>query len=224
MNFPGESDFIDIHNHGAIPRPGCFSVENLMANEERLPDSTPGLSYSYGIHPWHLEAGSFEKQINCVRQNSFHENVIAIGEAGFDRIKGPDRAFQERAFTEQVIISGQSGKPLFIHCVRAWEELLGVHAKTRPLMPWIIHGFRGKPELAKQLISRGMYISFWFDYILRPESALLVRSIPSGRIFLETDGSGIDIIEIYRKVSSYLNIDIEMLKKQIYNNFITLFG
>ena len=68
-------------------------------------------------------------------------------------------------------------------------------------MPWLIHGFRGNVELAKQLLSKGMYLSFWFDFIIRPESSKLVRSLPKERIFLETDGADVDIRTIYEKVA-----------------------
>ena len=68
-------------------------------------------------------------------------------------------------------------------------------------MPWLIHGFRGNIELAQQLISKGMYLSFWFDFVIRPESSELLRSLPKDRIFLETDGADVDIRDIYKKVA-----------------------
>ena len=90
-------------------------------------------------------------------------------------------------------------------------------------MPWLVHGFRGKPDLALQLISKGMYISFWFDFVMRPESARLIRSLPKERIFLETDGSGVDIRDIYNKVSADLEITIDELKSVINKNFKEFF-
>jgi TatD DNase family protein len=223
MNYPSPGDYIDIHNHGGRPSTGKYSVENLMAHEGRAPDLQKGMSYTFGIHPWHLSSDTFNTQIENVRVQAFHENVIAIGEAGFDRLKGPDSGIQKRAFEEQVIISGETSKPVFIHCVRAWDELLAVHKRMSPSKPWIIHGFRGKKELAHQLVSKGMYISFWFDFILRPESTGILKNLPPDRIFLETDGSGEDIATIYKKVSADLGIGTEDLKNQIYNNFNELF-
>ena len=60
-------------------------------------------------------------------------------------------------------------------------------------MPWLVHGFRGNMELASQLLSKGMYLSFWFDFVLRTESADLLRHLPVNRLFLETDGADVDI-------------------------------
>ena len=224
MNFPAPGDYIDIHNHGGSPAPGIFCIENLMAHEERTPDSGSGMTFSYGIHPWHLDPKTYDKHLSRVRTYSGHENTVALGEAGFDRLRGPAFSFQERAFEEQVAISEEKNKCLFIHCVKGWEELFSVHRRLKPGKPWIIHGFRGKKELARQLISRGMYLSFWFDFIVRPESSGLVKALPVDRMFLETDGSGADIKEIYNKVSDDLNIGTDMLKEQIYNNFMKLFG
>ena len=98
-------------------------------------------------------------------------------------------------------------KPLVIHCVKAWDELLASHRNLKPETPWLVHGFRGKKELAlQQLLSKGMYLSFWFDFVLRPESAELLRFLPKERIFLETDGADVDIKDIYNKVANDLGI------------------
>jgi len=115
-------------------------------------------------------------------------------------------------------------KPVVIHCVRAWEELVSAHKKLKPHMPWLVHGFRGKSELGMQLISKGMYLSFWFDFILKPESAHLLKSLPREKIFLETDGADVDIRDIYKKVSSDLEVTIEELKKNILSNYKTIFN
>ena len=223
MNLPKPGDYIDIHNHGAQQHHGYFQVESLMTHENKIPTNKDGLSYTIGIHPWFLTTENFQQQIEEVRQYADHKNVIAIGETGFDRLKGPDSSLQQTAFEEQVMIADKVSKPLVIHCVRAWDELLSEYRKLSPLTPWLIHGFRGKKELAMQLISKGMYLSFWFDFILRPESAPLLKSLPKENIFLETDGSDVGIETIYEKVAADLNIPEEELKAIIYSNFNKIF-
>ena len=183
MNPPLPGDYIDIHTHGSGIRPGIFAVENLMAHEPRIPVDIPGQPSTYGIHPWYLDNNSLEQLIANVKTVANSPGLIAIGEAGFDKLRGPEIKTQARAFESQVIISEDVRKPLYIHCVRAWDELLPAHKRLRPKMPWLIHGFRGNPELAMQLISKGMYLSFWFDFIVRPESSGLIKSIPKERIF-----------------------------------------
>ena len=224
MNLPSADDFIDIHNHGAKSIKGVFSVEVLMAHEEREPENLPGITYTYGIHPWYLNENNHNHLISKVIKTAGNELVAGIGEAGFDRIKGPSTELQRKTFEEQVYIAEELKKPLVIHCVRAWDELLLEHKKLKPKMPWLVHGFRGKPDLALQLIAKGMYLSFWFDFILRPESTVLIKSLPADKIFLETDGSGVDIRYIYNKVSKDLGITVNDLKSIIISSFYKFFN
>ena len=121
-------------------------------------------------------------------------------------------------------IAEEQNKPVVIHCVRAWDELMLAHKRLKPSKPWMVHGFRGNRELAAQLISKNMFLSFWFDFIIRPEAAKLIKSLPAERIFLETDGSGVDIKDIYRKVSTDLEVTVDKLKEIIYKNFIEYFN
>ncbi|NLN30956.1 MAG: hypothetical protein GX158_06965 [Bacteroidales bacterium] len=226
MSFPDPADYIDIHTHHGVLLPGrdVFSVISLMAHEEALPVPLPGIAYTTGIHPWYLSDSSYGDQIAGVAEAAAEGSVIAIGEAGFDRIKGPDPAFQRKAFEDQVRIAGEHDLPVVIHCVRAWDELLGAHKRLRPSRPWLVHGFRGNRDLAAQLLSKGMYLSFWFAFIIRPEAGKLIRSLPRERIFLETDGSGADIRDIYEKVSADLAVTVPGLKNIIYGNYMDLFA
>lgn len=223
MNLPQPGEYIDIHTHNSKPAEGIFAVENIMAHENMKPKKISARAFTAGIHPWHLNENNREQLLEYVRNIAGNPDLIAFGEAGFDKLRGPSMELQKSTFTEQVKIAGENQKPLVIHCVRSWDELLAAHKNLKPLTPWLVHGFRGKKELALQLIKRGMYLSFWFDFVMRPESADLLRFLPKERIFLETDGADVDIKEIYRKVSDDLEINIDILKERIRNNFNLLF-
>ncbi|HBC77768.1 MAG TPA: hypothetical protein DEO60_04280 [Bacteroidales bacterium] len=224
MDLPLHGEYIDIHTHDAKPSDGVFAVENLMAHEAMNPENVSARAFTAGIHPWHLNENNSEQLLEYIRSVAGNPGLIAFGEAGFDKLRGPSVELQKSIFAEQVKISGEFRKPLVIHCVRSWDELLSSHKGLKPVTPWLVHGFRGKKELALQLIKRGMYLSFWFDFILRPESSGLIRILPKERIFLETDGADADIRKIYSKVSVDLGIDVEELKITIFNNFNMLFG
>jgi len=224
MYFPQHSDYIDIHVHDGTPASGIFILECLMAHEKKTPQNIPGVSYTYGIHPWFLNEGNEKQLLTSLEKLINNPDVIAIGEAGFDKIRGPSLDLQRRVFEKQIAISEEVGKPVVIHCVKAWEELLAAQKKLKPEMPWLIHGFRGNVELAGQLISKGMFLSFWFDFVLRPESAGLLRALPENRVFLETDGADIDIRDIYNKVSNDKDITVEELKRIILSNYKEFFG
>jgi TatD DNase family protein len=224
MNRPQKGDYIDIHTHDSVTSAGVFAIENIMAHEQRFPSDMPSRACTCGIHPWHLDEETVEQLLVSVRKAALSPNLVALGEAGFDKLRGPDIKIQTKAFEGQVRISEEVRKPLFIHCVRAWDELLPAHKRLKSTMPWLIHGFRGKSELAQQLIAKGMYLSFWFDFIIRPESSPLIRSLPMERIFLETDGADIDIRTIYVKVAADLGIQLDELKAVVMRNYDKLFS
>lgn len=219
MYLPKPGDYIDIHVHDGKPMAGNFILESLMAHEGKSPEDIPAVAYTYGIHPWFLNENNHKQLILSVENTVSHTDIIAIGEAGFDRLRGPSMELQRKVFEEQIAISEEISKPVVIHCVRAWDELLAVQKKLKPEMPWLVHGFRGNAGLAAQLLSKGMYLSFWFDFVLRPESGNLLRNLPADRIFLETDGADVDIRRIYDKVAGDLDLQVDELKLIILNNF-----
>jgi TatD DNase family protein len=222
-NYPLSDDYIDIHTHGGSIDNGVFFLENLMAHELRTPETLSSQAYTFGIHPWFLTENNIDQQIERVNTYINHTNVIAVGEAGYDRLRGASPDLQRRAFEKQIEISEDIKKPVVIHCVRAWDELIDSKKRLKPLMPWLIHGFRGSVGLAKQLLSKGIYFSFCLGFVLRPESANLLRSMPKDRIFLETDGADIEIRTIYKKVAMDLNLSVDELKSIIQGNFMRFF-
>jgi TatD DNase family protein len=224
MQLPKKHDYIDIHNHGGKPALNIYIVECLMAHEDRLPENITGMGYTYGIHPWFLDEDNRKQQIHSVENMIGLPGILAVGEAGFDKLRGPSMDLQRDVFESQVILAEEHLKPVIIHCVRAWDEILSAHKRLRPRMPWMIHGFRGNIKLAQQLLSKGMYLSIWFDFVIRKESEDLLKNLPGNRIFLETDGADIDIKEIYRKVSVDRGITVDELKSEIYLNFNNFFN
>ena len=84
--------------------------------------------------------------------------------------------------TRHVALSERLGKPLLLHVVRAYAEILALHKRVRPSQPWIVHGFRGKPALALQLVKAGFYLSVGPDC---PQATVDV--IPLERLLHETD-------------------------------------
>ena len=94
----------------------------------------------------------------CVRWPE-SPTLWAIGEAGLDRLRGPGLDVQ-MPFYFSGPHSRRGWKPLIIHAVRTIPEIISAHKSLKPRVAWIIHGFRGSPEAAKQLLARpGIYIS-----------------------------------------------------------------
>jgi TatD DNase family protein len=224
MRLPQPGDYIDFHTHSGKEIPGVVFIENIMAHEGITPEDCGEYLCTFGIHPWYLNENNGDQLLKKVNLLAGSANMIAIGEAGYDKLRGASMELQRKFFDGQVIIAEKVGKPVVVHCVRAWDELLASYKRLEPVMPWLIHGFRGSVGLAEQLLSKGMYLSFWFDFVIRPESADLLRALPKDKIFLETDGADIDIREIYKKVARDLDLSVDELKMVIMENFMRIFS
>ena len=107
---------------------------------------------------------------------------------------------------------------MVIHCVRAFNELIQLKKTYKPTQPWIIHGFRGKPSIAQELIRHGCWISFGSHY--QEES---VRITPIERMFIETDESKESIGNIYLRIADTRGISLAELTESIKKNVRKVF-
>ena len=89
----------------------------------------PGYTYSVGVHPW--DAGSFD--LRALEEAARHDCVKAIGETGLDTLRGPSLDIQESVFREHVRLSEMFGKPLIIHCVKAFDRLMALKKEIKPM-------------------------------------------------------------------------------------------
>ncbi len=215
--------YIDIHSHPQkTDAPIAFQVRNI-SYPEPVPEHDGKCIFSLGLHPWHtLRVAWHTDEFIRIAQRP---EVIAIGEAGLDRMRGAAMDIQTGCFMDQVRIAGELNKPLIIHCVRAWEEIIAIKIKSKPSIPWVIHGFRGRPELASQLVRHGFHLSFGEALLDQGrQAAESFRITPASRLFLETDDSDMSIVEIYAEAAAIRQISIDELKVAISTNFTSIFG
>lgn len=190
-------DFEDIHHHY---KTGENVDKNRIVNlnyYDKVPDKG---YYSIGIHPWSTEKMKEEDVINVIdeiKRKSDNDRIIAIGECGFDRIRGGSKDLQEKIFRQLVAISEESGKPLIIHSVKSTDDIIRIKKELKPKQLWIIHGFRGKKEVAKQLLNHGISLSLGEHF--NNEAAAI---IPDDMLFYESDESELDIKEIKARIKS----------------------
>ena len=218
-----EFPFIDLHTHQ--PKPSMLrsrSVLNVLAGNP-LPDD-PSIRCSYGIHPWQIKAGNLTELSQKLKQKAANPQVIAIGETGLDKLIETPIKEQETIFELHIEIALENNKPLIIHCVKAYSELLAMRKKY-PSGTWIIHGFNGKAELARQLIGKDIKLSIG-SALTKPNLNIsqALNSIPLTQLFLETDEqTDFSIEEIYRQASKILKIELHSLKRQLFHNFAAHF-
>jgi len=144
--------------------------------------------------------------------------IVAIGEAGLDKLRGASLDTQQSFFKKQIELSESLKKPLIIHCVQAWGELIRLRRETKPVQPWIIHGFRGKPELTKRLVKEGFLFSAGSK--INKESMPL---IPLDSLFCETDENDMNIREIYAQAAEAMGIEIDEFAVTVAKNVQRVF-
>lgn len=194
---------IDIHTH-TMREDGNTAILDLGTTypDDRL--------CSIGIHPWKI-SDKWEEQFRSIEENATKKEVVAIGECGFDTLKSPaTKEEQYKIFTKHIELSERVQKPLIIHLVKGADLLLRVAKEYPHNERWIIHGFRGKPAQAQQLLSMGMNISLGEKF--NPETA---RIIPLDRLFIESDESSTPLYDIYQQIAQAKEISIEELATQI---------
>lgn len=207
---------IDIHTHQLVHVLGEAIVSSL-------PDAffpQEGSWYSVGIHPWQL--GSYD-WMDATFRTYFeslvcHQQVLAIGEAGLDKLVSVPLDSQTDALRYQADVAESIGKPLVLHLVKATAELLALKRELSPRVPWIVHGFRGKAQLAQDLVRHGLYLSFGACY---QEEAL--RQMPADRLFLETDESDVPISDLYERAALVRGVTCDELVETVSRNVQSVF-
>ena len=211
--------FFNLHTHQFSNQTNVLELVNQYPQE--FDASIP--NYSIGIHPWHIDEDRIDEDLSIIESKLKDEKCLAIGECGLDkRIEYPI-ALQQMVFEKQLALAEKYRKPVVIHCVVAFQEVIAIKKKMAISVPMIIHGFSKNMETAEQLIANGFYISFG-KYLLRnPELELVFKSIPKENLFLETDTIEEGIAAVYELAAKFKNIEMREMKAIINANFDTVF-
>ena len=180
-------------------------------------------NYSIGIHPWYIDENRLETDLNTIEQKLQLLECLALGECGLDKKIDIDIALQIEVFEKQIALSEKYQKPIVLHLVAAFDELIEIKKRLKISVPMIIHGFSKSEQLANQLIENGFYLSFG-KYLLRnPELKNVFENIPNDRFFLETDTIDESIEVVYKIASEYKKVTILEMQKIINTNFEKVF-
>lgn len=212
--------YINIHTHQA----GADATVLEIVSRYRGQPEPHARWQSVGLHPWHLEGFEKQEAQRWMAQQAARPEVIAIGEAGLDKITPTPWETQITAFECCIECAETLRKPLIIHCVRAFNEVLNLKKRLAPRQPWIIHGFAKNASTAHMLLDAGCYLSFGAA-LLNPDNhaAEALRQTPADRFFLETDDKLLAIQTVYERAAAIRNVGVPALKAQIENQFDILF-
>lgn len=207
----------NLHIHKKTDLTNVIEVVNQYPNE--FDDSLS--YYSIGIHPWYINPDTLEIDLAIINEKLPLKSCLALGECGLDKRIEISMDFQLQVFEKQLLLAKTHKKPVILHCVSAYQEVIEVKKRLQIETPMIIHGFSKNWQVAKSLLDNGFYLSFG-KYLLRnPELSSVFEQVPNNRFFLETDTVEESIIEVYEKASSIKKSNI---KSQVEENFKTVFG
>lgn len=211
-------DFIDVHTHTFSSDKKVFSIVNTYPNSVNF--SQP---FSIGMHPWFINSDKIEEEILLLESKLQYKNCVALGECGLDKRIDVDFELQKAIFKKQILISEKYKKPLIIHCVKAYQEIIEIKKEMQPNQTWVLHGFNKSKQVAESCIKNGILLSFGAAMIKNKKLQDVFLEIPISSILLETDNSKLEIQAIYQKVSAIKNIHLKDLQEAIHQNFKKIF-
>lgn len=206
-------NYYDFHHHKKNCKSGIYNL-NLF---EEIPD----LNFSVGIHPKQI-TNTITKDFEWLQKISLYQKCFAIGECGLDSLIDVDEKLQEEVFLKHILWANEINKPVIIHCVRRFSELLKFKKIART--PMIIHGFNKKKTIADELLQHGFYLSFGNALLYNISLQNILKEIPLEKIFLETDASEFNIEALYCKLAEIKNTSVNSIENKILENLDQIFN
>lgn len=205
--------YYNIHTHHFSNNSEIVELVNQYPNEvdTKLPN------FTVGIHPWYLNENTFLDDLTVIENAIQHPNFKAVGECGLDKRIETSIEIQKKILIPQLLLAEKYKKPVILHCVAAYQEIIEIKKELKLTVPMVIHGFSKNDQVAESLIKNGFYLSFGKYLLQNPELENVLKTIPLNQLFLETDMIDQTIFEVYSKAESVLNRNLEPIIEENYN-------
>jgi TatD DNase family protein len=208
------------------PAFGLYPVDAVLADMLAAGETYPG----------EREAWSTADGIDWVRQH-VHE-AFAVGEIGLDGywVKEQFWPAQDQAFRELVRIAMDADKAIIIHTRKRERRTLELLDELGPKrVNW--HCFGGRVTLAREIASRGHYLSIPANARRSESFTRMLETLPREQVLLETDcpylGPDKDKANQNEPANVHLTaayaaelwgVSLEEVEAQLARNFEALFG
>ena len=216
-----KTEYINIHTHYKPKIEGEYIIRNAFHVLSKTQLQSLPYRLSIGLHPWYLDQMDLKQLESYLEQHVQIENVMAIGETGFDKFAKASHAVQQDYFEVHYSFAKQFNKPLIIHSVKRYQELIPYIKKNE--VTFILHGFAGSIELMQSLNYPNCYFSFGKS-LFTPQGMELFEETPNNKLFLETDNNThLHIADMYLKAEEIKSIHLNDLQKQLHENYQMVF-
>lgn len=211
-------DFLDLHTHKTLTKAGEITIQSLSLTDDvflAMPKKKP---ISIGLHPWYASIEKLELHMKYLTVLAKQDNVKMIGECGLDKVRGDSIENQLVILEQQINLAQELKKPVILHCVKAFDEIIELKNRLKIKIPMIIHGFNKNETLGRQMLGKEFFLSFGAAVLKEGSAAAkLIKELEF--FFLETDESQASIEEVYHAVAKIKNISIDELKQVIFANW-----
>lgn len=210
---------LNIHSH--ISSADSIQSFDLFSSADKIENL-----YSIGIHPWSTDSLKLsDKEIaETIEFHLSQKNCVALGECGLDKIRGAEINRQIELFKLQLDLAYKFNKPIIIHCVKAFNELITLRKEFRNGI-WISHGFRGKKDLALSLERNNIKLSFGTHLLRDAQVQEAFCALNMQNVFLETDEQDpSDIYKLMEHAADLKNVSLDAFKQILQNNINQTFN
>jgi TatD DNase family protein len=168
-----------------------------------------------------------------------HPRCVAIGETGLDHYRDhAPRTDQAHAFSAQIALARQAGKPLVIHTRAADEATLAQLGAEADGVSVVMHCF-SMPDHLAECVERGYAISFAGNvtYKSAADLAEAARIVPEDRLLVETDAPYLTpqamrkhrnqpafVAHTAAFVAELRGVSVEALERSVERNAARVFG
>lgn len=189
-------NYIDSHNH-IISKLPIKSIYNTYCLEDIENITTIKTQYkSVGIHPLYITKDIDYDNFDFILSN----NVINVGEVGLDKY-GHNRNEQRSVLIKFIELGNKYEKSFTFHCVKSWGSMVDIlKDRLNRNLPHMFHGFSGSSETMKDLLNGNSFFSFSLRELKRDKIISVIKSIPTGKLLIESDMSNDQYIRISEKV------------------------
>lgn len=173
-----------------------FAVNGVSEKDWRvvkqMGEQYPSVIPCFGLHPWYVADRSPE-WLASLKELFASTPSAAVGEIGLDKgSHGKNIEFSEQGevFRQQLELAKELERPVSIHCVRAYGELLEIMQSSGPFPAGVIlHSFMGSAEMVPEFTNLGSYFSFsgFLTSMKKEKAKKMIKSVPIERILFESD-------------------------------------
>lgn len=208
---------------------------------KNLSDTCEEVYFTQGIHP-HDSKDATEAEFEKIAERCSLRKMVAVGEIGLDyHYNNSPQEIQRSFFERQLQIAVDNDLPVVIHTREADEDTKAIlrnfssHLKKKG----VVHSFTSTLDLADFVLSEGFYLGFngiiTFKKAENVQEA--VKITPANRILFETDSPFLTPVPhrgkenapyylpfVAAKIAELKNVDLEELKKEVYQNSLRCFS